>query len=137
MLQLEIKGRTVQVQCGMRFLKELNKKFTMNVQGVDIGFGLRRVLIDIEVGDVTILSDLIEAGTRNTKTGYKPTTEDIEEYLDTIEDYETLMEQFELEIKESNATKKQYQEIQEEGQAEMDRLQKIEDLKTGETNTNE
>lgn len=114
MILLEINGKAVEVHTGMRFLKELNKKFTYEVSGISIGFGLRRALIDIEIGDPTILIDLIEAGTRNAK-GYKPTTEAIEDFLDNYDgDYVELLKQFEDELKESNATKNLYAQIQAE-----------------------
>lgn len=110
MILLEINGKEVEVHTGMRFLKELNKKFTYEVSGISIGFGLRRALIDIEMGDPTILIDLIEAGTRNAKN--KPTTEAIEDFLDNYEgDYNDLLKQFEDELQESNATKNLYAQI--------------------------
>lgn len=118
MILLEINGKAVEVNTGMRFLKELNKKFTYEVSGISIGFGLRRALIDIEMGDPTILIDLIEAGTRNSKN-YKPTTEAIEDFLDNYEgDYAELLGQFETELQESNATKNLYAQILKENAQE-------------------
>ena len=113
-MELIINNRAVQLQIGVRFLRELDKKFYMERDGIKFGFGLRQVQIDLEMGNYAkILVDMIEAATRNA-VPYKPTTEDIENYIDSVEDYDGLIDQFNQELASANATKKAWAEILEE-----------------------
>lgn len=111
MFKLSINGKETEVKCGIRFLKELNNRFKYNVQGMDLGFGIQSIAMSIEMQSPDVLLDLIECGTRHIRNGYKPTTEEIEEFLDGMEDYSTLFEMFDNELRSSMATKKSYTEI--------------------------
>lgn len=115
MLKLEINGHEVEVQTGIRFLKELNKRFTYQVQGIELGFGLRRAMIEMDMGDPTVLIPLIECGT--VKSPYRPSADEIEDYLDSIDNHDELIEKFRKELEESNAIKKQLLLIQAETKA--------------------
>ena len=113
-MELIINNRAVQLQIGVRFLRELDKKFYMERDGIKFGFGLRQVQIDLEMGNYAkILVDMIEAATRNA-VPYKPTTEDIENFIDELENYDTLLDAFSDELINANATKKAWAEIMEE-----------------------
>lgn len=111
MFKLSISGKETEVKCGIRFLKELNNRFKYNVQGMDLGFGIQSIAMSIEMQSPDVLLDLIECGTRHIRNGYKPTTEEIEEFLDGMDDYSTLFEMFDNELRSSMATKKSYTEI--------------------------
>lgn len=111
MFKLSINGKETEVKCGIRFLKELNNRFKYNVQGMDLGFGIQSIAMSIEMQSPDVLLDLIECGTRHIRNGYKPTTEEIEEFLDGMDDYSTLFEMFDNELRSSMATKKSYTEI--------------------------
>ena len=113
-MELIINNRAVQLQIGVRFLRELDKKFYMERDGIKFGFGLRQVQIDLEMGNYAkILVDMIEAATRNA-VPYKPTTADIENFIDELENYDTLLDAFSDELMNANATKKAWAEIMEE-----------------------
>lgn len=113
-MELIINNRAVQLQIGVRFLRELDKKFYMERDGIKFGFGLRQVQIDLEMGNYAkILVDMIEAATRNA-IPYKPTTADIENFIDELENYDTLLDAFSDELMNANATKKAWAEIMEE-----------------------
>lgn len=113
-MELIINGRAVQANVGVRFVKELDKKFFIDKEGIKFGFGLRQVQIELEMGNYAkILVDLIEAATRNS-VPYKPTTEDIENFIDTMENYDGLIQAFNDEMLSANATKKAWAEIMEE-----------------------
>lgn len=111
MFKLSINGKETEVKCGIRFLKELNNRFKYNVQGMDLGFGIQSIAMSIEMQSPDVLLDLIECGTRHIRNGYKPTTEEIEEFLDGMDDYSALFEMFDNELRSSMATKKSYTEI--------------------------
>lgn len=113
-MELIINNRAVELNIGVRFLRELDRKFFVEREGFKLGFGLRQIQIDLEMGNYAkILVDMIEAGTRNS-VPYKPTTEDIENYIDSVEDYDGLIDQFNQELASANATKKAWAEILEE-----------------------
>lgn len=110
-MELIINNRAVELNIGVRFLRELDKKFFMEREGVKFGFGLRQVQIDLEMGNYAkILVDMIEAATRNS-VPYKPTTDDIENYIDNLDDYDSLLDAFSEELSNANATKKVWAEI--------------------------
>lgn len=111
MFNLEINGKTTEIKCGVRFLKEINKRYTFEVEGISLGFGVSKVAMEMEFGNIDVLIDLIESSTRHIRNGYKPTTEDIENFLDEQEDYEWLLELFTKELSESLQTKKSFNEI--------------------------
>lgn len=106
-----IKNRDINVIVGMRFLKELNKRFSIEVEGVPLPFGLQRLAMSLGQKDFSVLSDAIYAGSR---TGlYKPTIDDIDDYLDNVDyhEYENLAKQLVEEINDSNATHLQWEDI--------------------------
>lgn len=111
MFKLEINGKTTEVKCGVRFLRELNKRYTYEVNGINLAFGIQGIAMSMEIQTPDVLLDLIECGTRHIRNGYKPTTEEIEDFLDDMEDYDTLFKLFDNELRESMATKKSYSEM--------------------------
>ena len=110
---LEIAGRDVEITTGVRFIRELDKRFKLEVENglMKLGFGLNQVSMDIDMENPNILVDLIECGVAGNK-GFKPNTAQIEAYIDKQEDYAELFDLFDKEMAESNATKKKWLEIQ-------------------------
>lgn len=108
MFNLTINGKITEVKCGIRFLKELNKRYTYEVEGISLAFGIQSIGMAMELASPDVLIDLIECGTRHIRNGYKPTTEDIEAFLDEQEEYDTLFHIFDEELRTSMATKKSY-----------------------------
>ena len=111
---LEIAGRDVEVTTGVRFIRELDKRFKLEVENgmMKLGFGLNQVGMDMDMENPNILVDLIECGVAGNK-GFKPNTQQIEAFIDQQEDYTELFELFDKEMAESNATKKKWAEIRE------------------------
>ncbi|WP_407391586.1 tail assembly chaperone [Carnobacterium jeotgali] len=111
---LEIAGKDVQIVTGVRFIRELDKRFKLEVENglMKLGFGLNQVAMDIDMENPNILVDLIECGVAGNK-GFKPNTQQIEAFIDEQEDYTELFELFDKEMAESNATKKKWLELQE------------------------
>jgi len=106
---LEIAGKDVEITTGVRFIRELDKRFKLDVENglMKLGFGLNQVAMDIDMENPTILVDLIECGVAGNK-GFKPNTAQIEAFVDKQEDYAELFELFDKEMAESNATKKKW-----------------------------
>lgn len=107
---LTIAGREVETKCGVRFIRELDKRFKLDAGGVKFGFGLNQAAFYIEQKNPSILVDLIECSTRTAKP-FKPTTEQIEDFIDEQEDCDWLFENFKKELEESNTTKKLFGQI--------------------------
>lgn len=94
MFELTINGKTTEVKCGIRFLKELNKRYTYEVEGISLAFGIQSIGMLMELRSPDVLIDLIECGTRHIRNGFKPTTEEIEAFLDEQEEYDSLFDLF-------------------------------------------
>lgn len=111
---LHIAGKDVEIITGTRFIRELDKRFKLEVENglMKLGFGLNQVNMDMEMENPAILVDLIECGVAGNK-GFKPNTAQIEAFLDDQEDYQELFDLFDKEMAESNATKKKWAEIRE------------------------
>lgn len=111
MFELTINGKVTEVKCGIRFLKELNKRYTYEVEGISLAFGIQSIGMLMELRSPDVLIDLIECGTRHIRNGFKPTTEEIEAFLDEQEEYDSLFDLFDEELRTSMATKKSYLEV--------------------------
>lgn len=109
---IEIKNKEIELNFGMRFLYELNKKYPRVENGVQLGFGLQTVYLKLEVGDMTALMDIIQASLKTSK--YKVSQEDIESFIDNLPDIDTFVDNIMEELKESNATKKSLKEMMKE-----------------------
>ena len=101
---LNIGNKETELNFGIRFVYELNKKYKRIENGVELGFGLPTVYVKLEVGDLTALVDIIYCATRNSK--YKPTDAQIETFIDECADIDGLIAEIYDELAESNATKK-------------------------------
>ncbi|MPM55284.1 hypothetical protein SDC9_102078 [bioreactor metagenome] len=107
---LTIADKEVEVLFGTRFVRELDKRYTINLNGAEFGFGLNKASFYMSQRSPVGLADLIECGTRTAKR-FKPTTEQIEAFIDEQEDLEELFATINEELLESNVTKKQWAEI--------------------------
>lgn len=101
---LNIGNKETELNFGIRFIYELNKKYKRVENGIEIGFGLPTVYIKLEVGDLTALVDIIYSATRNSK--HKPSEAQIETFIDEYSDIDALIAEIYDEMAESNATKK-------------------------------
>lgn len=106
-MELKIANRKVEVKTGTRFLKELDKVYKLEVDGGYVDFGLNQLFVNFAMESVSALSLAIYAGSR-TNAGFKPTYDQIDDFLDEQEDVEWLFEAFSEELRESNRTKKDW-----------------------------
>lgn len=108
---LNIGNKETELNFGIRFTYELNKKYKRIENGIELGFGLPTVYVKLEVGDLTALVDIIYCATRNSK--YKPTEAQIETFIDECSDIDSLIAEIYDELAGSNATKKALATLQE------------------------
>ncbi len=103
-MQLTINEKTVNVRFGVGFVRELDKKFPLEAKGVKLGMSLSMKIPEILGGDVASLSDVIYAGTVLEKE--RPSQQEIDEFIDSHSNIETLFDEVLKELEESNAGKR-------------------------------
>lgn len=113
-MELTIKEQVYQFNFGMGFLREMNRKVTVPVDGIkDVQrhIGLRYTVSGIMDGDVEALEELLVAA--NKDQAPRVTTALLDEYIDDPEtDIDQLFEDVLGFLKNANATKKCLQEIE-------------------------
>lgn len=113
-MELTINGQVYQFNFGMGFMREMNKKVTMPVDGVKDAkknIGLRYAVAGIMDGDVESLEDLLLVANKGQNP--RATTEILDEYIDDPDtDINQLFEDTLGFLKTANATKKTVAEIE-------------------------
>ena len=110
-MELNISNRKVKVKTGARFLRELDKAFKLEVNGGQVDFGLNQLYINFQMKSISALNMAIYAGTR-TNQAFKPTPEQIDDFLDEQEDIDWLFKAFEEQLRESMLTKKDWNALE-------------------------
>ncbi len=109
MQELTINGQVFQFHYGVGFLKEINKKTVIPVEGMPgqkKNVGLRYTIMKLYDGDVETLLDVLDIANKN-KTP-RVTKEQLESYIDDENtDIDELFEETMGFLKKTNATKKE------------------------------
>ena len=115
-MELTIKEQVYQFNFGMGFLREMNRKVTVPVDGIkDVKrhIGLRYTVSGIMDGDVEALEELLVAANKDQNP--RVTTALLDEYIDDPEtDIDQLFEDVLGFLKNANATKRTTRELKEE-----------------------
>lgn len=108
---LKINGRECPLNFGIGFIRELDKKYYVQAQsGNKFGNGLETRVPYLLTGDVIALSEFIYMGTARMEAG-RPSAQDVDEYIDTVDDIEKLFDTVVDELKKSNACKMKVQDL--------------------------
>lgn len=110
-MELTIDNRIVKITTGTRFLRELDREYKAEMQGAEVDFGLYQLYANFAMESVSALNLAIYAGSRTNKN-FKPTPNQIDEYLDEQEDIDWLFDAFKEELRESNRTKKLWKQME-------------------------
>lgn len=108
MMELTINGQVYEFNFGMRFLREVNKKATVQVDGVkgaEKNVGLRMAVAGIVDGDMETLVDVLDLANK----GQEPrvTREVLDNYIDNPDtDIDKLFDDVMDFLKKTNATRK-------------------------------
>ena len=102
MMNLVINGKDYELYFGLDFINYLDKKYFVEQNGFKLGQGLTYTVAQIELGNPSILVDLIVAGTI---TGNKVKPEDAKLFIETQADIEALMNDFLLSLEKSPVTR--------------------------------
>lgn len=102
-MQLVIKDKTFNVKFGVRFVRELDKAFPNEQNGMKFGMALATKIPELLGFDIAALSDIIYFGTVTESP--RPSQVDVDEYIENVEDIEKLFENVLDELRESNSGK--------------------------------
>lgn len=103
-MQIEINGKEIDLNFGIRFIRELDEKYNLIVAGKKVGVGIEETIPRILMGNVVALEDVIYAATWTAKK--RPTLSEMDDFIDGVEDIEELFNEVIEELKKQNATKK-------------------------------
>lgn len=102
-MELTIKDKLQNFTFGIKFVRELDKKFFIEKDGVKFGAGLSTKLVELYSGSVVALADILHCAT--TTESKRASLADIEEYVESCDDVEKLIEDVLGEIESNNAGK--------------------------------
>lgn len=102
-MELKINGEVKVFIFGIRFVRELDKKFFIENNGMKFGTGLSTKLIEIHSGSIVALADVLHCATST--EAKRPALEDIESYLESCDKIEKVFEETLAEIESNNAGK--------------------------------
>lgn len=108
---LTINGTDHELNFGVRFVRELDKKYYVESQGgIKFGTGIETRVPMLLTGDAVTLAEFIYTALA-TDSKKKPTMQDIDNYVDHVEDIEALFDEVIEELKKQNATKMKMKEF--------------------------
>lgn len=118
---MEIKGTEYEVHFGIKFIRELDKKYEIERENMKFGAGLEMIVPLLLGYDATKLSEVLYLSTCTEKK--RPNQESVDEYVENHEDIEKLFEEVMDELKNSNATRLKVKDL-------MEGLEELENGKT-------
>ena len=108
---ININGKEYEIRFGIGFVRSLDKKyFTKGVAGTEFGVGLETRIPMLLAGDAVVLSELLYEGTCHLKS--RPSTKDVDEYIDSVDDIDAFFDDVLEELKKQNATRKKVTAIE-------------------------
>lgn len=94
MKQIEINGKKHDLHFGIDFIREMDKRYEVNGNGVSFGMGINSAVVYLKDNNPVILEDIILAATHSAKT--IPSVADIEKWLEEQEDLDKVFDDFYL-----------------------------------------
>ena len=108
-MNITISGKEYGVYFGMKFIRELDKKYYIDERGLRFGAGLETVMINLFTGNPAALSDVLYMGTCAEKT--RPMPSEVDDYVEIVAAEGKLDELFDnvrAELKNSPMTAKKF-----------------------------
>lgn len=102
-MQLTINEKTYNVKFGVKFVRELDKAYPIEQQGLKFGMALSAKIPELYAKNIASLADIIYYGTVTESP--RPSLNDVETYVEECEDLEKLFDDVIQELSESNAGK--------------------------------
>lgn len=102
-MELKINGTVYTFKFGIGFVRELDKKYSIDQNGLKFGFGLNATLPLLLSNDVVILSDILKNA--NATETPKISQNELDSYLETCDNIEEVFDGVLTELRESNVSK--------------------------------
>lgn len=102
-MELTINGKKAELKFGVRFVRELDKLRSPEVENVKVGMALNVTLPVLTAHDPAVIADYIYCAAY--KNHPRPTQAEVDNFLDNDADFDKLADQIVQEVKESNVIK--------------------------------
>jgi len=103
-MELVIDKKTYGFKFGTKFIREIDKQMPVKQENMEFGLGLNaKILPELSSGNVNTLSRILELANRTEDE--RVTLDQLDDYIDDVEDIEGLFDQVLKAIAESNAGK--------------------------------
>lgn len=108
-MQVKINGKDYELSFGIRWVLLMNQKHNITQNGLSQGMGINQAVASLSQYDPIGLSEILLNATWINKE--RPTSADIDHYLDTDADIKKLCDSILKEIEVANATKAQVKNV--------------------------
>lgn len=108
-MQVKINGKDYELNFGIRWVLLMNQKHNITQNGLNQGMGINQAVASLSQYDPIGLSEILLNATWINKE--RPTSADIDHYLETDADIKKLCDSILKEIETANATKAQVKNI--------------------------
>lgn len=108
-MQIRINGKDYELNFGIRWVLLMNQKHNITQNGLSQGMGINQAVASLSQYDPIGLSEILLNATWINKD--RPTSADIDHYLDTDADIKKLCDSILKEIETANATKAQVKNV--------------------------
>lgn len=108
-MQVKINGKDYELNFGIRWVLLMNQKHNITQNGLSQGMGINQAVASLSQYDPIGLSEILLNATWINKE--RPTSADIDHYLDTDADVKKLCDSVLKEIETANATKAQVKNV--------------------------
>lgn len=108
-MQIKINGKDYDLNFGIRWVLLMNQKHNITQNGLSQGMGINQAVASLKQYDPVGLSEILLNATWINKE--RPTSADIDHYLDTDADIKKLCDSILKEIEVANATKAQVKNV--------------------------
>lgn len=108
-MQIKINGKDYDLNFGIRWVLLMNQKHNITQNGLSQGMGINQAVASLKQYDPVGLSEILLNATWINKE--RPTSADIDNYLDTDADIKKLCDSILKEIEVANATKAQVKNV--------------------------
>ena len=108
-MQIKINGKAYELNFGIRWVLLMNQKHNITQNGLSQGMGINQAVASLSQYDPIGLSEILLNATWINKD--RPTSADIDHYLETDADIKKLCDSILKEIETANATKAQVKNV--------------------------
>ena len=110
-MQVKIGDTTYTIRIGLAALNYLDKIYTLNIEGMEFGFSLNKIYVDIKLQNIMAIVNFIKAGTIT--EAQKPSNVDIENFIGKMDlkGQQDFFKEMEEELGKSPVTKVRWGQI--------------------------